>query len=144
MVKNILTGGFAGKLYIVNPKETKIQGIKVTPSVHDLPQVDMGVLAVASSFCKEAVDVLVHQKGAKAIIIISSGFSEETPEGGVIEKEIQRICSQAGFGYGIDDLWNGIVSHAVAVRCSVQNGTNVVDGDFGHAVRRVRKHAFAV
>lgn len=96
MVKNILTGGFAGKLYIVNPKETKIQGIKVTPSVHDLPQVDMGVLAVASSFCKETVDVLVHQKGAKAIIIISSGFSEETPEGGVIEKKIQRICSQAG------------------------------------------------
>ena len=33
MVKNILTGGFAGKLHIVNPKETKIQGIKVTPSL---------------------------------------------------------------------------------------------------------------
>ena len=48
------------------------------------------------------------------------------------------------FGYGIDDPRNGIVSHSVAVRRSVQNGTNVVDGDFSHAVRRVRKHAFAV
>ncbi len=95
MVKNILTGGFSGKLYIVNPKETKIQGIKVTQTIQDLPAVDMGVLAVAAPYCKEAVEVLVHEKGAKAIIIVSSGFSEETVEGGLIEKEIQQICSQA-------------------------------------------------
>lgn len=96
MVKNILAGGFAGKLYIVNPKETTIQGVQVTPSVDDLPPVDMGILAVAAPLCKDAVDILVHRKGAKAIIIISSGFSEETSEGAIIEKEIQQMCSEAG------------------------------------------------
>lgn len=96
LVKNILSGGFKGKLYIVNPRETEIQGIKVYPTVEDLPPVDLGVLAISSHLCKEAVDTLVNKKETRAIIIISAGFSEETPEGAIIENEIIEICNRTG------------------------------------------------
>ncbi len=97
LVKNLIEGPFAGDLYIVNPKEDRIQGRPVTRSVDALPQgIELGVLAVSAAHCPEAVRVLVEEKGARAIIIISAGFSEESTDGAAIEREICRICTLAG------------------------------------------------
>ena len=97
LVKNLIEGPFTGDLYIVNPKERLIQGRPVTRSVNDLPTgIELGVLAVSAAHCTEAVRVLVEEKGARAIIIISAGFSEESTEGAAIEREICRICTAAG------------------------------------------------
>ena len=97
LVKNLIEGPFTGDLYIVNPKERLIQGHPVTRSVNDLPTgIELGVLAVSAAHCTEAVRVLVEEKGARAIIIISAGFSEESTEGAAIEREICRICTAAG------------------------------------------------
>ena len=38
VVRNILANGYAGKLYLVNPKGGEIMGMKVESSVHDLPE----------------------------------------------------------------------------------------------------------
>jgi acetate--CoA ligase len=97
LVKNLIEGPFTGDLYIVNPKERLIQGHPVTRNVNDLPTgIELGVLAVSAAHCTEAVRVLVEEKGARAIIIISAGFSEESTEGAAIEREICRICTAAG------------------------------------------------
>ncbi len=88
VLKNIIDHGFGGPVYVVNPKETEIQGIACHADVKSLPQVDLAILAIAARFCPETVDVLAREKGTKAFIILSAGFSEESEEGKKLEKQI--------------------------------------------------------
>jgi len=94
VVHNILQGSFEGELFIVNPKEETIQGLKCYRELKDLPQVDMAILAVAARFCPEAVRYLAGNKGTRGFIILSAGFGEESEEGIAMEKEIAAIVQE--------------------------------------------------
>ncbi len=96
IVRNILSGGFSGPLHIVNPKEDEVQGIKAFHDVKDIPLTDLAVLVVASRFCPDYVDYLCAEKGVRAFVIISAGFSEETKEGALLEQRILGTCKQYG------------------------------------------------
>ncbi|MEG2337393.1 MAG: CoA-binding protein, partial [Bacteroidales bacterium] len=96
ILKHIVDGGFAGKIYVVNPKEETIQGITCCKSVNDLPQVDLAVIAIAAKYTPDTVEVLTKQKDTKAFIILSAGFSEESHEGKVLEDKIVALCDAAG------------------------------------------------
>jgi acetate---CoA ligase (ADP-forming) len=96
VLKNILDGNFTGKLYVVNPKQDKIQGIKSYRDLNDIPDTDLAILAISASLCSSAVEILVREKGTKAFIIISAGFSEAGPEGLALEKEIVEAIDKAG------------------------------------------------
>lgn len=96
VLKNILDGHFAGKLYVVNPKEESVQGVKSFQDVENLPQVDLAILAIPARFCIEAVKTLTTQKNTRAFIIVSAGFSEENEEGKRLEKEVVDLVEQAG------------------------------------------------
>ena len=95
-LKNLLESSFSGPVYAVNPKETKVQGIKCFAKVEDLPQVDCAILCIAAKFCAQTVDVLTQQKGTKGFIIVSAGFSEENAEGAAIEKHIVDSINAVG------------------------------------------------
>lgn len=90
---NLKDGHFNGALYVVNPKEPEVQGVKAFADVSELPQVDLAILAIAAKFCLETVDVLAKQKGTRAFIILSAGFSEESKEGAELERKIVDIIS---------------------------------------------------
>ena len=96
VLKNLIDGNFAGKLYVVNPKADEIQGVKSYRSVADLPQVDLAILAIAAKFCPDTVDVLANEKGTKAFIILSAGFGEESEEGAKLERQIVETVNKAG------------------------------------------------
>lgn len=96
IVKHIVDGKFQGPVYTVNPKADTIQGLPCYRNVHDLPQVDLAVIAVAAKFASEAVKVLTEEKGTKAVIIISAGFGEEGHEGKMLEDRIVQYCDKAG------------------------------------------------
>lgn len=96
ILRNIKDGGFKGKLYVVNPKEDEIQGIKCCKDVKDLPQVDLAVIAIAAKFTENAVSVLTKEKNTKAFIIISAGFGEESHEGKELEQRIVKLVEDAG------------------------------------------------
>lgn len=93
LIKNILDNNFTGDLYVVNPKADKIQGIECCKSVEELPHVELAILAIAAKYCLQSVEVLAKEKGTKAFIIISAGFSEESHDGAVIEREIVDIIN---------------------------------------------------
>ena len=83
-------------VYPVNPKAGEILGLKVYPTVDQIPhQVDTAVIATPA---RVAVDVMrdCARKGVKAVIIISSGFSEGSEEGKRLEDEVMAIARQAG------------------------------------------------
>ena len=96
IVRNIINGGYEGTLNIVNPKEDEVQGIKACHDVKDLPQTDLAVLVVAAKYCPDYVDYLCREKGVRAFVIISAGFSEETHEGALLEQRILDTCKEFG------------------------------------------------
>ena len=96
IVKNILDGKYKGVLSVVNPKGEKIEGVITYKDLSELGQTDLAILAISSKFCLEAVTVLANEKGTKAFIIISAGFSELGPEGKKLECDITEVVNRAG------------------------------------------------
>ena len=96
VLKNLLESNFKGQVYVVNPKESEIQGVKCYAKVEDLPQVDCAILAIAAKFCPYTVEVLAKQKQTGGFIIMSAGFSEENEAGALLEKQIVETLNETG------------------------------------------------
>ena len=96
VVRNLLSGGYTGVLRVVNPKEDEVQGIKAFHDAKEVPPTDLAILVVAAKFCPQYVEYLAAEKGVRAFIIISAGFSEETHEGAVLEQQILDTCEKFG------------------------------------------------
>lgn len=96
IIRNLLSGNFPGNLYVVNPKETEVQGVPCFHSIEELPDVDLAILAIPAPVCNKAVEQLASGKNTRAFIIISAGFSEETPEGARYEKQILDTVNKYG------------------------------------------------
>lgn len=93
VLKNLIDNNFKGKLYVSNPKETEVQGIKSFQKLNELPQVDMAILAIAAKYALQTVEELAYVKGTKAFVIISAGFSEESEEGRILEQKIVEVVN---------------------------------------------------
>ncbi len=85
---NLINGGYKGKLYVLNPKEDEVQGIKSFRDLKDLPEVDLAIIAIAAKYTPDTVEFLTRHKNTKAFIILSAGFSEESHEGKLIEERV--------------------------------------------------------
>ena len=96
ILQNLLNGNFGGDLFVVNPKEESVQGVRSYPDAASLPQTDLAILAIAARFCQEIVEIMVRDKGTRGFIILSAGFAEESEEGRVMEENIAAMVESAG------------------------------------------------
>lgn len=95
-IRNLINGKYKGELYVVNPGETEVQGLKSYQSIQDIPDTDLAIIAIPARLCLEAVTVLAQEKNVKAFIMYTAGFGEETPEGAALEKKIVDVINAAG------------------------------------------------
>ncbi len=93
VLKNLIDTQYKGKLYVSNPKETEVQGIKSYQKLADLPEVDLAILAIAAKYSLQTVKELAHTKGTRAFIIISAGFGEENEAGKELEQKIVEVVN---------------------------------------------------
>ncbi|MCF8067230.1 MAG: acetate--CoA ligase family protein [Desulfobacterales bacterium] len=94
--ENILTGGFTGTLYPVNPKARSIKSVRAYPSVSEIPdEIDLGMIILSPELALKSVEECIG-KGVKGIVIVSAGFREVGAEGRKIEDRIVAMCSEAG------------------------------------------------
>lgn len=96
VLKNLIDGGFRGKLYVTNPKEKEVQGIRCYPDAGSLPQVDLAIMAIPARFVPETTEILAKQKNTRAFIVLSAGFSEESMEGTLLEERLVSIVNEVG------------------------------------------------
>lgn len=93
---NLLTADFAGPVYPVNPEHRSVRGVRAYPSVLDIPDdVDLAVVAIPAPGIDEVLDACLA-KGVKALVIVSSGFSESGPDGREIERRMVRSARVHG------------------------------------------------
>ena len=76
VLSNIVTEGYRGTVYPVNPKGGEILGLRCLKSIEELPEgVDMAVLVIPAEAVYDAVRSCAA-RGVKFLPIITSGFSE--------------------------------------------------------------------
>src|SRR6476661_1844800 len=89
VMKNLINGGYQGKIYPIHPKADEILGYKAYRSVKDVPGViDVAVFAIPAKFVAQAL-VEVGEKGIPGAVLIPSGFAETGNVEG--QREIQEI-----------------------------------------------------
>lgn len=96
VLKNLIDGHFEGKLFVLNPKEDEVQGIKSYRRPEDLPETDLAVFAIAAKYTPDLVEFLTQNKNTRAFIILSAGFSEESHEGKILEERIVESVNKVG------------------------------------------------
>ncbi|NQW22374.1 MAG: acetate--CoA ligase family protein [SAR202 cluster bacterium] len=103
-------------VYPVNPRYEEVMGVKCYPSVSDLPETPDVVGVVVSSGQVLGVLKECHEKGVRAAIVISAGFSERgTAEGRDLQAQVGAYARESGLrisgpnGLGLanvkDDIW---------------------------------------
>ena len=76
VMKNLINGGYEGKIYPIHPKAEQIEGIKAYKSVRDVEGViDVAVFAIPAAFVPGAL-VECGEKGIPGAVLIPSGFAE--------------------------------------------------------------------
>lgn len=93
----MLTCGYKGKLYPVNPKGGEVLGLTMYPSVREIPgPVDYVISAIPASGALELMQDCVA-RGVKAVHFFTSGFSElGKPEGVELERSILALAREHG------------------------------------------------
>ncbi len=96
ILNNLITGGYEGKIYPVNPSRETILGLPAYTSVLDIPsQIDLAVFTVPARNVLGALDDCAA-RGVKASLVITAGFKELGVEGAGIEREMVRRARAAG------------------------------------------------
>ena len=85
------------RVYPVNPRYDELMGVKSYPSVSDLPE-SPDLVGIVVPY-NQVLDVLKesHQKGAKAAIVISAGFSERgVEERRDLQAQLEAFARESG------------------------------------------------
>lgn len=96
VMKSLLTGGFQGAIYPINPGRQEIMGLRAYASLEEVgEQVDMAIVVIPAPLVAEQVR-LCGRKGVKGIVLITAGFAEiDDPAGVRLQREIAEIARQS-------------------------------------------------
>lgn len=95
-IRNLLLGGYAGRIIPINPRHTRVQGIPAFASIADVGNpVDLALISLPAPSVPDAVRACAAS-GIKAAIIFSAGFSEADAEGEHAQDEIVAVARGAG------------------------------------------------
>lgn len=94
--RNIVRANFRGTVYPVNSHAASVNGVKAYKSIADLPEpAELVVVAVRAARVLEVAEAAVRS-GAKALIVVTSGFAETGPEGADLQKKLLHIVRSHG------------------------------------------------
>lgn len=96
ILDNLLTGGFAGRIYPVNPGEKRICGLTAYPNLAAIEDpVDFAVICVPAAHVAKIFDDCIH-KGVRAAFLITAGFGEDSEAGRRMEAELAKTAADGG------------------------------------------------
>ncbi|MCU0915473.1 MAG: acetate--CoA ligase family protein [Planctomycetes bacterium] len=99
ILMNLVAGGYAGKIFPINPKADDIEGLKCYPDLPSLGETpDLVIVIVPAQFVAAVMEECAKAR-VKSMIIITAGFKEVGPEGKRLEEEVVRIARRAGIRF---------------------------------------------
>lgn len=96
VLANLLRAGFCGPVFPVNAEHRSVHGVRAYPTVRDIPdEVDLAVVAVPAESINAVLDDCLV-KGVKALVVVSSGFSETGMDGAQSERRLVHAARGHG------------------------------------------------
>jgi acyl-CoA synthetase (NDP forming)/GNAT superfamily N-acetyltransferase len=96
LVRNLVLGDYAGRVYVVNPTATSVSGMPAHASVSEInDDVDVAIVAVPAESVQDVV-LDCANKGVHGLVVISSGFAETGEEGRQRQRRLLGLCRSYG------------------------------------------------
>jgi len=96
LAENILSRGYKGEVFLVNPKAPVILGKQCIASINDLPRgIDLAVLSIPKKFFMESIEQCI-QRGVKNVVALTAGFKETGEEGIKLEEKLRKMLEASG------------------------------------------------
>jgi acyl-CoA synthetase (NDP forming)/RimJ/RimL family protein N-acetyltransferase len=96
LVRNLVLGGFAGRVYAVNRAAESVAGLPAYATVQEIPDpVDLAIVAVPAETVQEVV-LDCAAKGVHGLVVISSGFAETGEEGRQRQRQLVGLARSYG------------------------------------------------
>ena len=96
LVRNLVLGGFAGRVYAVNRAAESVAGLPAYATVQEIPDpVDLAIVAVPAETVQEVV-LDCAAKGVHGLVVISSGFAETGEEGRTRQRQLVGLARSYG------------------------------------------------
>lgn len=97
-LSHLVTHGYTGKLYPVNPRYAEILGHKCYASLAEVPETpDLVLIAINASRVAEMLEQCGN-KGVPYVVIFTSGFSETGGDGVALQKRLVAIAEKYNIG----------------------------------------------
>ncbi len=91
---NLISSGFEGKLFPINPKYEKISSYKCYKKADSIKEdVDLAIMAIPGELVITVLEDC-HKKGINRLLIISAGFAEAGEEGKVLEEKMHFLAEK--------------------------------------------------
>ena len=92
--ENIISNGYQGILYPVNPKSKSVHSVKAYPRLKDIPDsVDMAVVIVPSEIVPSIIEEAA-EKEVKGVVVITAGFKEIGGHGVELERQVKETAKK--------------------------------------------------
>ncbi len=96
ILHNVVSAGFRGPVYPINPSAAEIEGVRCFKRLADVPEaVDLAIISVPAAAVPAALDDCAA-KGVKGVVVITAGFSETGEEGRRREAVLLEKVRDAG------------------------------------------------
>ena len=96
ILENLVSYGYKGEVYPVNPNATEILGRKAYASIADVPDpVELAVVVLPVTVIMETMRE-IGERGIKAVVIITGGFRELGEEGAKVELAVKELARSYG------------------------------------------------
>jgi acetyltransferase len=121
-LKNLVSGGFHGVVYPINPKREAVMGIPCYPNVESLPKTpDLAVIMTPAELVPDIIDECGNC-GINGIIIMSAGFKETGDHGKKLELEVKNRIHKYPDMRAIGPNCMGIIVPRTKLNVSFANG----------------------
>ncbi|MDD4911994.1 MAG: bifunctional acetate--CoA ligase family protein/GNAT family N-acetyltransferase [Sideroxydans sp.] len=119
--QNMLQGGFKGKLFPINAKNTEVQGQRAYASISAVGEpVELVVIATPPQTVPGIIEECgLH--GVKAAVIITAGFGEAGAQGVALEKELMEAAHRYNIRL-IGPNCLGIMRPSIGLNATFNNG----------------------
>ena len=89
--KNLLSSGFQGRIYAINPKRDEVQGQKAYSTLDAIDEIpDLAVVATPAQSIPAIVEAC-GERGIRMMLILSAGFRETGAEGRQLEDRVMQL-----------------------------------------------------
>lgn len=96
LISHLMSYGYNGRIFPVNPKAHSIHSVKAYSSLIDIEdEIDLAMIMVPRDLVLSAIDDC-GKKNVKSVVVITAGFKETGEEGSSVETELLKKIEKYG------------------------------------------------